>query len=124
MGKSFSKIYYIYQDNQPKIFMDKKELRSSIFRHLDGIVTAPVAASLHNKGITQLIFESEEITLNQISEKVESNQGYLNVALRMLASQGFLEYEINDDIDEVYLRSNSKTEFLLKYISLYDKVIP
>lgn len=124
MEKRFSKIYYIYQDNQPKIFMDKKELRSSIFRHLDGIVTAPVAASLHNKGITQLIFESEEITLNQISEKVESNQGYLNVALRMLASQGFLEYEINDDIDEVYLRSNSKTEFLLKYISLYDKVIP
>ena len=89
MEKRFSKIYYIYQDNQPKIFMDKKELRSSIFRHLDGIVTAPVAASLHHKGIIQLIFESEEITLNQISEKVESNQGYLNVALRMLASQGF-----------------------------------
>ncbi|MBU4539394.1 MAG: class I SAM-dependent methyltransferase [Weeksellaceae bacterium] len=102
--------------------MDKKELRSSIFRHLDGIVTAPVVTSLQKKGIIDLIFSSKEITLTEISEKTENNGGYLNVALRVLASQGFIGYQLNNITDEVTLYANRNTEFLLKYAPLYDKV--
>lgn len=72
--------------------MDKKELRSSIFRHLDGIVTAPVIHSLQKKEIIDFILNSKKITLKEISEKIESNEGYLNVALRIMASQGFIDY--------------------------------
>lgn len=102
--------------------MDKKELRSSIFRHLDGIVTAPVITSLQKKGIIGLIFSSGEISLQEISENKESNEGYLNVALRMLASQGFIGYQLNSLTGEVMLSANENTPFLLKYAPLYDKV--
>ncbi len=104
--------------------MDKKELRSSIFRHLDGIVTAPVVAALQKKEIINLIFDSKKILLKEISEKTQSNEGYLNVALRLLASQGFIDYFLDNETDSVILNFNEKTGFLLKYASLYDKVIP
>ena len=102
--------------------MDKKELRSSIFRHLDGIVTAPVIHSLQKKEIIDFILNSKKITLKEISEKIESNEGYLNVALRIIASQGFIDYQLNNSNDEVILEANQNTPFLLKYASLYEKV--
>ena len=102
--------------------MDKKELRSSIFRHLDGIVTAPVIHSLQKKEIIDLIVNSKKITLKEISEKIQSNEGYLNVALRIMASQGFIDYQLNNSNDEVTLEANQNTPFLLKYASLYEKV--
>lgn len=104
--------------------MDKKELRSSIFRHLDGIVTTPVVASLQKKGIISFIFRQKQVSLNEISDAEEINEGYLNVALRILSSQGFIDYHLDNKTDLVSISSNENTEILLKYSSLYDKIIP
>ncbi len=104
--------------------MDKKELRSSIFRHLDGIVTAPIVATLHEKKILNLISQQKRITLSDISEYLPINEGYMNVAVRALASQGFIDYQLNSHTDTVELTPNVHTPFLLQYASLYDKVIP
>ena len=49
--------------------MNKEILRSSIFRHLDGIVTAPVAVSLNKKGIIDHILEKETINLSDLTEQ-------------------------------------------------------
>src|SRR5690606_41294334 len=75
--------------------MDKRELRSSIFRHLDGIVTAPVVAALQNRRILHLIYETNTITLQQLTAKSVGHEGYANVALRVMALHGFLEYQLN-----------------------------
>lgn len=64
--------------------MNKEILRSSIFRHLDGIVTAPVAVSLNKKGIIDHILEKERIKLSDLTEQFKANEGYLNVALHTL----------------------------------------
>ncbi|WP_407403703.1 class I SAM-dependent methyltransferase [Chryseobacterium sp.] len=104
--------------------MDKDFYRSILFRHLDGIVTAPSAVELINSGIVQSILESKEITLKNISQKYPSNDGYLNVALKTLASQGFIKYQINHISDEIVLSTNEATSTLLKYGHLYEKVIP
>lgn len=74
--------------------MDKKDLRSVIFRHLDGIVTLPVLVTLKNADILQLISNNEKVTLNELANQFNANEGYLNVALRVLASQGFLKYQV------------------------------
>jgi len=104
--------------------MDKRELRSSIFRHLDGIVTAPVVAALQKKQILDLITEAKTITLRELTEKTGANEGYLNVALRVLASQGFLDYQLTSDDETVTISANDNTIQLLSFVSLYEKVIP
>lgn len=68
---------------------DKSQLRSTIFRHLDGLAVAPVAVALKNKGILQYILDHKKVSLASISSNFKSNEGYLNVGLRILGSQGF-----------------------------------
>ncbi|MEY8758816.1 class I SAM-dependent methyltransferase [Chryseobacterium tongliaoense] len=103
--------------------MNKEILRSLIFRHLDGIVTAPVVASLVKKDILCFIIDKGKITLTELTQTFKANEGYLNVALRTLASQGFLGYAINKENDEIIVSKNAKTQYLQKYSPLYFKAI-
>jgi len=104
--------------------MDKEILRSVIFKHLDGVVTAPVLASLMKKEIIAYIIEKKEISLQELSGLFKANEGYLNVALRTLASQGFLGYNLNNQTDEITISENENTEYLQKYALLYLTVTP
>lgn len=99
--------------------MDKKQLRSSIFRHLDGVVTAPVINQMVSSGIYPFILENNSVSLAEIKQEFKANEGYLNVALRVLASQGFLNYELNNQTDEIKISTTEKTELVLPYFSYY-----
>lgn len=103
--------------------MNKEVLRSLIFRHLDGIVTAPTVASLIKKDIICYMIDKKEIKLQQLAETFKAHDGYLNVALRTLASQGFLDYTVDHEKDEIVLSVNPNTHYLQKYSPLYLKVI-
>lgn len=103
--------------------MDKEILRSEIFRHLDGVVTAPIVASLLTKEIITFIIQREKILLSELSANFRANEGYLNVAIRTLASQDFLNYDVDNEIDNITVSANHKTQFLQKYGLLYLKVI-
>ena len=104
--------------------MDKKTLRTTIFKHLDGIVTAPIVVAIQQKNILESIISEKITTLSNLTEKTSANKGYLNDPLRTLASQGFLEYKVNNEKDEITVFSNSNTEKLLTFVPLYEKIIP
>ncbi|MCU7619133.1 class I SAM-dependent methyltransferase [Chryseobacterium sp. PBS4-4] len=104
--------------------MDKELLRSEIFRHLDGVVTAPVVISFLKKEIIAFIIERKNISLTELTEEFKANEGYLNVAIRTLASQGFLNYQVENQKDEILVSTNKNTQLLQKYSPLYLKVIP
>ena len=72
----------------------KKALRADLFRHLDGIVTAPTAFALHQKGVLTYILNEKSVKLKDLTNHFNANEGYLNVGLRILASQGWLKHEI------------------------------
>lgn len=99
--------------------MDKRKLRESIFRHLDGIVTAPVISALSKKNILDFILANDDLELSLINEKSEANEGYLNVALRVLASQGFLDYKLDNQSDVILISKNSKTEKAFSHQNIY-----
>lgn len=101
------------------IFMDKKKLRESIFRHLDGIVTAPVISALSKRNILDFILDNDQLKLSEINEKSEANEGYLNVAMRVLASQGFLDYKLDNQSDVILISKNSKTEKAFSHQNIY-----
>lgn len=98
--------------------MDKKQLRSSIFRHLDGIVTTPVMAHLSNRKVLDYILAKKQLTLSEITENFSANEGYINVALRVLASQGFLDYHI-EDTNSIRISTNQNTETAFSFHETY-----
>lgn len=103
--------------------IDKVLLRSSIFRHLDGLAVAPVAVALRKKAVLEFILDKKEIQLTALASAFKCNEGYLNVALRLLASQGFLDYEINNQTQEITIRVNEKTETAFSLFYLYEDVV-
>ena len=100
--------------------MDKNFLRALIFRHLDGVVTSPVVSALASKGILHHIIENKKVTLSQLSEQFQTNDGYLNVALRVLASQNMLNYEVNSDSDLITISVNKYSERAFVNLDVYD----
>ena len=100
----------------------KSELRGILFRHLDGIVTIPVAYSLYKKGVLEYILQQQKISLQELTEKFKANEGYLNVALRVLASQGWLVQHIDNQKNEIKFTTNDKSETAFSLVPLYEEV--
>lgn len=103
--------------------IDKSHLRSSIFRHLDGLAVAPVAIALRNKGVLEHIVKNGEADLADLSARFKANEGYLNVGLRVLCSQGFLDYHIDTATDTIKFTTNEKTAIAFSLFHLYQDVV-
>ena len=101
--------------------MKRNQLREAIFRHLDGLVVVPVAYSLFKKGILAYLLKEKSTTLAQITNEFNANEGYLNVALRVLASQGFLKYEVDNVSGNVTITSLPISEFAFSLVPMYEE---
>ena len=99
--------------------MDKKLLRSYIFRHLDGVVVPQVIHQLSQKGILEFILQNGSFNLEKIAEEFNANEGYLNVALRILASQGYLNYELNNSENTVKISTHENSEKAFSFVGIY-----
>lgn len=102
---------------------DNARLRSTIFKQLDGLVTAPVAYTLYKKGVLSYLLKNKEAYLGDLTKKFAANEGYLNVALRTLASQGFIDYHIQPATDRILLRINEKSAIAFSLFPLYKEVV-
>jgi len=94
--------------------MEQKEKKtlflSKLFQHLDGIALIPTIIALQQNQILNYIKQQTECSLEELSNKYNANTGYLNVALRLLCSQGILEQKIVDN--EVFFNDLKLTEWL------------
>ena len=102
---------------------EQADLRSTLFRHLDGIVTAPTAYALFTAGVTDYLLENKEATLDELCEKFTANSGYLNVALRICASQGWLIQTVDNNTDEVSYKLTQNGEVAFNHLHLYQDVV-
>lgn len=102
---------------------DKEQLRGTIFRHLDGLATATTAYSLHKKGVLNYLLTNKKTTLNELSKTFNANEGYLNVALRILCSQGWLIQHIDNSADIISFEINKNSEEAFKLIHLYEDAV-
>ncbi len=100
---------------------EKQVYREELFRHLDGIAVAPVAYSLFKNGTTDYLLQNNEISISQIAIDCKANEGYLNVALRIVSSQGWLNYTVNQT--EVIISTNPYSKVAFSYFYLYKDVI-
>ncbi|WP_431166422.1 class I SAM-dependent methyltransferase [Tenacibaculum halocynthiae] len=98
---------------------EKSTLRSSLFRHLDGIVTCPAAYILKEKGITEYLLKKKSVSLTEITSTFNANDGYLNVALRTLCSQGWLNQQVNNTNNTVHFEINELSSIAFSYFYIY-----
>ena len=102
---------------------DKAALRATMFRHLDGIATAPTAYTLLEKGVLQHLVDHKEADVTELASKFKANEGYLNVALRILSSQGWLDAEVDNANNRVTYRVNAKSAVAFEHFRLYEDVV-
>lgn len=102
---------------------EKNKYREELFRHLDGIAIAPIAYSLKEKGVLDFILEKPQLLLSEITKQFNANEGYLNVGLRMLASQGWLNYDVDNIKNIVTIAKNKKSEIAFEHCKLYEDVV-
>ena len=102
---------------------NQKELRSTLFRHLDGIATAPVAFALQKKGVLRALTDRRTASLSDLTNEFKANEGYLNVALRVLASQGWLLQHIDNTKDEISYKITDRGRIAFEWVHLYEDAV-
>ena len=102
---------------------EKRTLRSDLFRHLDGIVIAPTVDALEKQGVLQHLLKHKELELTDACNIFKANEGYMNVALRLLCSQGWLTQHLNNHKDEIKYTINDKSEEAFALAHLYKDVV-
>ncbi|MEO9485615.1 MAG: class I SAM-dependent methyltransferase [Ekhidna sp.] len=97
--------------------------RSELFRHLDGIAIAPVAYALYAKGVFEILLAKKSTLLTELAESIQANPGYLNVALRLLAAQGWIDYHVDNSERKVTVSVNSVSEIAFANAIHYKAVV-
>ncbi len=103
--------------------IDKKRLRGKLFKHLDGLVTIPTLVALNEKGVLDLFLQEKENSLSDLTKKYQANEGYMNVSLRILASQGMLTQNINVENDEIRFSLTEKGSAVFPIAHVYNEVV-
>lgn len=102
---------------------EKSEFLAHLFRHLDGIVTAPTIHALHKKGVLEFLLKEKKISTDELAKKFDANEGYLNVALRVLSSQGWLVQHIDNKNDQVQYEINELSKSAFELAHLYNEFV-
>ena len=102
---------------------DKEELRGTIFRHLDGIATSTTAFTLLDKGVLQYLLDHQKVNLQDLTSNFKTNEGYLNIALRVLCAQGWLTQHIDNKNDIITYETNANSKTAFELVHLYEDVV-
>ncbi|MEY8847684.1 class I SAM-dependent methyltransferase [Psychroserpens sp. XS_ASV72] len=103
--------------------LDKEKFRGSIFRHLDGIATATSAYSLSKNGVLDYLLEHKKVDLEQLTKTFKANEGYLNVALRILSSQGWLIQHLDNKTNSISYETNALSKKAFGLVPHYKEAV-
>ena len=98
---------------------EKLEIRKRIFLHLDGWALIPTIYALHKLEVLSQFQEKNKWKLSELNKISKTNEGYLNVALQILASQGYLNRKVDNELDEISLELTSSGAQALQLVTHY-----
>jgi hypothetical protein len=103
---------------------EKAGVRAIVFTHLRGIVLAPVARALFDRGVFELFRDrSAWVDLDKISERTRANHGYLRIGLRLLVGAGWLKWRTGENGATAYMLTPEGTIALGMAPELYREVV-
>src|SRR5262245_4748940 len=71
------------------LFHCQQQVWRQICFHINGMAIGSTVAALHAAGLLRLL-QAGPLAMGDVLQKIPANPGYLHVALRLLASQGWL----------------------------------
>lgn len=74
-----------------------------ICRHIDGLAVGSTMAALHERGALALITAAQGTTIGQLRRQLRGNPGFLHVAARLLADQGWARLSGAAGTDELLI---------------------
>ena len=86
------------------------------------ILNAP-AYALFKAGVLQAWDEKDRVCLSDLSQRFKANEGYLNVALRVLCAQGWLVQHLNNEEDTIDYSVTPKGKIAFRYVEKYKMVV-
>jgi hypothetical protein len=91
------------------------EVWDRICRHMDGMAIGSTVAALENSGVLVFLSQPAPVSFSQVCERFPGNAGYLHVAFRLLACQGWLKRigEPGTDTLELEPTPNGRKAFAL-----------
>ena len=98
-------VTFLYDVDQAR----QAALRATIFRHLDGIVTARTAYPLIERSVLTYLLEHKTADVTELTSTLEANEGYLNVAWHILGSPGWLDAEVDNANNRVEYSVTAKS---------------
>ena len=98
---------------------ERVEIRKRIFLHLDGWALIPSIYALHKLNILSHFLKKNKWDLNDLNKISKTNEGYLNVALRILASQGYLLRKTDNVHDKIHLELTSIGREAIELVTHY-----
>ena len=102
--------------------LERAAIRKKIFLHLDGWVLIPTICTLKNIKIIDRFLTRDKWTLIELCSGIKVNEGYLNVALRILASQGYLSRKVNNTTDEIVLELQAEGREAFMQVNAYQTI--
>ncbi len=102
---------------------DDPRLLGALFRYLDGFPIAPTITALDRHAIFDLFEEKQTWSLEKIVGRCGGNEGYLQVALRLLCSQGWLVQSVDARQDSIHYTTTRHTACAFEYASAYAEVV-
>jgi len=102
---------------------DKGQLRGTIFKHLDGIATATTMYALHKKGVLDYLLKHQKVSIKSLTTQFKANEGYLNIGLRILASQGWLIQHIDNVTDCIEYEINEQSSIAFSLAHTYKDAV-
>ena len=105
----------------------KKKLRSQLFQHLDGIAICSTISVLFKAKVLEYILKNHSFSIKDLIVKFKANSGYINIAFRLLASQGWIINSGTNTKDNIEYKLTSKGKEIIdyaKYYHLFAKSIP
>jgi SAM-dependent methyltransferase len=100
----------------------KSYFLNRLFKHLDGIAISPILMTLEKEGLLSHILKNDTNSLRELANQHNANIGYLNVALRMLASQGHLNQKIDNKGVDIQFKSKLSLQRILGWHEHYNIV--
>lgn len=97
---------------------EKRAFRALLFKHQDGIAITAIIATLERHSVFDFLATHKTTSVADIVAKhPQFHAGYLNIALRSLASQGILTYTVTDK--EVRIETTSKFTAFQRHVTHY-----
>lgn len=97
-------------------------LLRTLFLHHDGIVLGATVAALSRPGLLARLWREKRLSLGEISAGFPANAGYLHVALRSLALQGWLRRHGKPATDALIFEVTAAGEIAAEAFATYAEV--